>query len=163
LAQPFAENSERQMSEQHDGDGGKIMSKQAQPFTPENAILWLEAQAKHFDEQMHFLEADAYRAIVATIEQLRSARPEALRKEPDPLTLELADELFGCFLHRAAPDADHSWECAVCELPVTMPNWITSKHAEDCAVAKARDYLAQHAPQRTPGYTPSPLAEKRGG
>lgn len=78
------------------------------------------------------------------------ARSETAK--PDPLTLELADELFGCFLSRAAPDADHSWECAVCEEPVTMPNWITSKHAEGCAVAKARDYLAKHAPHRTPGY-----------
>ena len=71
---------------------------------------------------------------------------------PDPLTLELADELFGCFMHRAAPDADHTYECAVCEEPVSMPGWSATKHAEGCAVAKARDYLAQHAPHRTPGY-----------
>lgn len=87
--------------------------------------------------------------------------PRTEGNAPDPLTLELADALFGCFLHRAAPDADHTYECAECEEPVSMPNWITSKHAEGCSVAKARDYLARHAPHRTPGYvaTSSPQKE----
>jgi hypothetical protein len=81
-----------------------------------------------------------------------SARSETATPSPDPLTLELADALFGCFLDRAPSEADHTYDCAVCEEPVSMPGWVVSKHAEGCAVAKARDYLAQHAPHRTPGY-----------
>jgi len=54
-------------------------SRTAQPFTPENAILWLQAQARHYDEQMHFLEADAFRSVIATIESL--ARSETAPTE----------------------------------------------------------------------------------
>lgn len=59
--------------------------RKAQPFTPENAILYLQAQARHHDEEMHFLEGDACRAIIATIEQLRSAAPEAERRDEELL------------------------------------------------------------------------------
>lgn len=114
-----------------------------------------------YDGQIDILKESHMTVCFREAKRRQTTPPEALRREPDPLTLELADELFGCFLHRAAPDADHSWECAVCEEPVTMPHWVTSKHTEGCAVAKARDYLAEHAPHRTPGYTPSPLARSQ--
>lgn len=59
-----------------------VDSRSAKAFSTEHAILWLKGQAKHYDEQMHFLEADAYRSIIATIEAL--ARSEKSNVEAQP-------------------------------------------------------------------------------
>lgn len=82
----------------------------------------------------------------------------------DPLTLEFAEELFGSFLDQHPTyDDEHPGEyfCRMCECLIPIPGWITAPHDEGCSVAKARDYLALHKPECTPGFVRSATGEPK--
>lgn len=86
----------------------------------------------------------AAKADMANVYAARSATASSL----DPLTLELAEELFGCFLRDFG---EGEYECGACEQRIPIKSWVTAPHRDGCAVAKARDYIALHKPECVPG------------
>lgn len=67
---------------------------------------------------------------------------------PGKFTLDVCEELFGCFLEHAG---DGEYRCSVCETTIPIGSWVTAPHSDDCMVAKVREFLARHRPYLTPG------------
>lgn len=91
---------------------------------------------------------DAKLAAIAQ-DEWHSCKERADLSAIEPLTLELAEELFGCFLGRRRDRDDLDWEnyCKVCEKGVDILKWVHAPHEPGCAVSKARDYLAKRKPE----------------
>lgn len=125
-----------------DSHGGYVLADFARQLERELAEAeWKAAHRLEMFNQREQLMRDLQTAA------MRSAPSATVA--PDALTLEIAEALFGSFLHDAG---EGEYECGVCEKRVPVDSWVTAPHADDCAVAKARDYLAKHKPECTPRY-----------
>jgi hypothetical protein len=82
---------------------------------------------------------------------LTKMMPSASGTVPDKFTLDVCEELFGCFCESAGM-VDNEWEyrCTICEHPLQIKGWVNAPHHEDCIINRVRDVLREHRPHLVP-------------